>query len=145
MGVRVFEQPRRTAVDDVRVLRRRRQDDAFLCDQTHQTLDDERVPLAAAAAFQFAQDDLARQCRTVGPGTGHGIEGIGDGQDARTNNDSCTLDTTWAKDRTCTSVAALRERHPEFKRVISGWELAQQRVWKLAAPPPDDAPAALTG
>jgi hypothetical protein len=55
------------------------------------------------------------------------------------------LDTAWAKDRACTTVAELRERHPEFKRVISGWELAQQLVSKLDAPPPDDGTAPLTG
>jgi hypothetical protein len=41
------------------------------------------------------------------------------------------LEATWDKDRECTTIAELRERHPEFKRVISVWERAQQEVRDL--------------
>jgi hypothetical protein len=38
------------------------------------------------------------------------------------------LETAWDKDRACTSVDELRERHPELKRMITAWESAQQTV-----------------
>ncbi len=41
------------------------------------------------------------------------------------------IETAWDKDRTCTSIAELRERHPEFTRMITAWESAQQAVDEL--------------
>jgi hypothetical protein len=44
------------------------------------------------------------------------------------------LETNWDKDRECTTIAELHERHPEFRRVITAWEQAKQRVLDLEEP-----------
>lgn len=44
------------------------------------------------------------------------------------------LDTSWDKDRTCATPEELLERHPEFKRVITAWQAAEQRVQELEEP-----------
>jgi hypothetical protein len=49
------------------------------------------------------------------------------------------LETAWDKDRDCQTIEDLRERHPEFKRVITVFEEAQARATELENPPvPDD-------
>lgn len=50
------------------------------------------------------------------------------------------LERAWDQDRACATVDELRSQHPEFKRVISTWESAQERVRELV----DAEPAAPT-
>ncbi len=47
------------------------------------------------------------------------------------------LDKAWDQDRDCTTIEELRENHPEFKRVITAYESAQQRVDELRQPDPE--------
>jgi uncharacterized membrane-anchored protein len=69
----------------------------------------------ATAAHKWAMDEHTRLQRLV---------------TARQNLAAATrvLETAWDKDRTCTSIAELRERHPEFTRMITAYESAQQAV-----------------
>jgi len=48
------------------------------------------------------------------------------------------LERAWDQDRACATVDELRAGHPEFKRVISAWESAEERVRELvdAGPQP---------
>lgn len=49
------------------------------------------------------------------------------------------LNAAWDKDRECETIEELRERHPEFKRVITVYQEAEARVSTLENPPsPDD-------
>jgi len=48
------------------------------------------------------------------------------------NETTKRLDRIWDQDRSCTTIDELRAQHPEFKRVITTWEAAQQRVVELA-------------
>lgn len=45
------------------------------------------------------------------------------------------LETSWDKDRDCETVDELREKHPEFKSVITTWEKAVQLVEELESVP----------
>ncbi|HVX57945.1 MAG TPA: hypothetical protein VHA37_09555 [Candidatus Saccharimonadales bacterium] len=47
------------------------------------------------------------------------------------------LDRSWDQDRSCTTLDELRSNHPEFKRVITTWEAAQERVQELIAEGPE--------
>lgn len=41
------------------------------------------------------------------------------------------LNDAWDRDRSCATLDELRERHPEFKRLIASWETAEQRAREL--------------
>jgi hypothetical protein len=45
------------------------------------------------------------------------------------------LEASWDKDRECETVDELREKHPEFKSVITTWEKAVQLVEELESVP----------
>ncbi len=47
------------------------------------------------------------------------------------------LERAWDQDRTCKTIDELRENHPEFKRVITTFESAQERVQELLAAEPE--------
>lgn len=53
------------------------------------------------------------------------------------------LQSTWDKDRDCETLDELRERHPEFKRVIVNWEGARDVVHDLSQPDAADGLDAL--
>lgn len=44
------------------------------------------------------------------------------------------LERAWDRDRSCTTLAELRERHSEFRHVITSWEAAEERVRVLETP-----------
>ncbi len=44
------------------------------------------------------------------------------------------LQTTWDKDRACETLDELRERHPEFRRMIVAYERARDVVFDLSQP-----------
>ncbi len=77
----------------------------------------------ATAAHEWAMDEHTRLQRLV-----HAREALAIA--------TRQLETAWDKDRECTTVAELRERHPEFGRVITAWERAQQLLRDLDAPRP---------
>jgi hypothetical protein len=53
------------------------------------------------------------------------------------NETTKRLDRIWDQDRSCQTIDELREHHPEFKRVITTWESAQQRVHELVELEPE--------
>ncbi len=61
---------------------------------------------------------------------------------ARTALTSATrqLNAAWDKDRECETIEELRERHPEFKRVITVFQEAEARVTSLEHPPAVEKP-----
>lgn len=79
----------------------------------------------ATAAHKWAMDEHVRLQRLA-----HARESLA----AATRQ----LEATWDKDRECTTIEELRERHPEFKRVITVWERAKQLVRDLDKPPSTD-------
>ncbi|HUZ00553.1 MAG TPA: hypothetical protein VMU89_09385 [Thermomicrobiaceae bacterium] len=82
----------------------------------------------ASAAHKWAMDEINRLQRL---------------QHAQLARDQAReqLERAWDRDRDCATVAELRERHPEFRAVITRWEVAEAQVSGLDAV---DAPAVST-
>ncbi|HET9014859.1 MAG TPA: hypothetical protein VFN57_04645 [Thermomicrobiaceae bacterium] len=84
-------------------------------------------PLAqrmASAAHKWAMDEIARLQRL---------------QLAQAALDQAQkqLNDAWDRDRECATVVDLRERHPEFRALITRWEAAEAQVRVLDAVVPD--------
>ncbi|HET7034444.1 MAG TPA: hypothetical protein VFI42_02075 [Thermomicrobiaceae bacterium] len=91
-----------------------------------------RAQQLASAAHKWAMDEIIRLQRVS----------QAEAELAQANKQ---LESAWDRDRACATLEELGERHPEFRRLITRRDTAEERLAVLAAVIPADAPAEASG